>query len=275
MSGETGVENARLSQFREGVPFLALSVLVPMALIAVAEAFFYTRNMEVPLALHGLNIIYCVMAPFLLDLRPQIFQAFSLVSLLRMMNIGMPVFFDMTIYWLPFIYLPVIVVGVMVALSPMELDLRGAISRVGERLSNIDWKRLGMYSIGGLTIGALLGFLEYQILRPERLIPDMTLGSLLVLGVVMFLFVGLGEELVFRYLLQDRLRTMLGAGVAILLSSTVFAMMHSGYSNAFYLAYVFFIGLVFGISYDRTRSLFFVTVLHGSINFFLFSVFPY
>jgi hypothetical protein len=278
VSSETQVGNPHLAQFREGPQFLALSVIVPLTLIVIAEAFFFTRNMEAPLALHGMNILYCVLTPLLLNLRPQIFQAFSLVSILRMMNIGMPVFFDMTIYWLPFIYLPVIVVGIMLARSDFSgdgLNLTRTMALIKERLGRWNGHMIGLYVKEGLGLGALLGFIEYQILRPERLIPDLSMGSLLLLAVVMFLFVGLGEELLFRYLLQDRLKTATGMLAAILLSSFVFAIMHSGYGNAYYLVYVFFIGLIFGISYERTRSLLFVTVLHGAINFFLFSVFPY
>ncbi len=278
MSSETRIGKRHADFLREGTGFLLLSLVVPIVLISLAEFFFFTKHLELPITLHGINLLYCVMVPLLLNLRPQLFQAFSLVSVLRMMNIGMPVFFDMTIYWLPFIYLPVIVVGLMIArpdFSGGVLTFRMALTVVKDRLSKLDIKTFGAYLGGGLGLGALLGLLEYEILRPEELIPDMTLGSLLALGVVMFLFVGLGEELVFRYLLQDRLKAVTGTVGAILLASLVFATMHSGYSSAPYLVYVFFIGLVFGISYEKTRSLFFVAVLHGSINFFLFSIYPY
>ncbi len=278
VSSETRVRRGYITQLNEGVPLLLLSVVVPIILIASAEAFFFAKDLEIPLALHGLNILYCVMAPLLLGLRPQVFQAFSLVSVLRIMNIGMPAFFDMTIYWLPFIYIPVIAVGLMIAWSDFSetpFTLGRAVKLVRERLAQVDGRKTGIYIAVGLGLGALLGFIEYQLLTPEKLIPDITIGSMITLGVVMFLFVGLGEELVFRYLLQDRLKTIMGAAIAIFLSSFTFAMMHSGYSSAYYLVYVFFVGLLFGISYEKTRSLLFVTVLHGSINFFLFSVFPY
>ena len=278
VSSKTQIKGAYGTQLAEGIPFLALSVVVPTVLIGIAEAFFFMKGLEVPLALHGLNLMYCIMAPFLLNLPPGIFQAFSLVSLLRMMNIGMPVFFDMTIYWLPFIYAPIIVVGFMIAINNFSDDapsLRGLIELARGKIRDANIKRIGIYIVVGLGLGALLGFIEYQVLSPERLIPEISLGSMLLLGIVMFVFVGLGEELVFRYLLQDRLKTVMGAISAILLASLIFTLMHSGYSNSFYLIYVFIIGLIFGISYERTRSLLFVTILHGAINFFLFSVFPY
>lgn len=278
VSSKAQIKGRYGTQLAEGIPFLALSVVVPTVLIGLAEVFFFMKGLEVPLALHGLNLMYCIMAPFLLNLPPGIFQAFSLVSMLRMMNISMPVFFDMTIYWLPFIYAPVIAVGFMIAISNFSDDassLRGLIELARGKIRDAEIKKIGIYVVVGLGLGALLGFIEYQVLSPERLISEISLGSMLLLGIVMFVFVGLGEELVFRYLLQDRLKTVMGAISAILLASLIFTLMHSGYSNSFYLIYVFIIGLIFGISYERTRSLLFVTILHGAINFFLFSVFPY
>ena len=276
VSSETRIKGTHSTQLAEGIPFMVLSVVVPTVLIGIAEAFFFMKGLEIPLALHGLNLMYCILAPFLLNIPPGIFQAFSLVSLLRMMNIGMPVFFDMTIYWLPFIYAPIIVVGFMIVMNSFsdgDLTLRGFIDLARGRIRDANAKTIALYIMVGLGLGALLGFIEYQILGPERLIPDITLGSLLLLGIVMFVFVGLGEEVVFRYLIQDRLKTVMGTISAILLASLIFALMHSGYSQSFYLVYVFFVGLIFGISYEMTRSLLFVTVLHGAINFFLFSVF--
>lgn len=278
VSSGTQIKGAHTTQLAEGIPFLVLSVVVPTVLIGIAEAFFFMKDLEIPLAIHGLNLMYCILAPFLLNIPPGIFQAFSLVSLLRMMNIGMPVFFDMTIYWLPFIYAPVIVVVFMIAMygfSDGGLSLRGLIELARGRIRDANAKTILLYITVGIGLGALLGFIEYQVLGPEKLIPDITLGSLLILGIVMFAFVGLGEELVFRYLLQDRFKRVMGTASAILLASFIFTLMHSGYSQLFYLVYVFFIGLIFGISYERTRSLLFVTILHGAINFFLFSVFPY
>jgi membrane protease YdiL (CAAX protease family) len=277
VSIEAQVSKMQSARHSLGLPFLLISVAVPTTLIVMGEIFFYLKNFEMPLAFHGFNILFCILAPFLLNLPPQIFQAFSLVSLLRILNIGMPVFFDMTIYWLPFIYAPILLVGFMIASTEFangSHTLGGILSLAVRKMREANPTTISLYLAVALGLGAVLGYIEYQILQPERLIPDLTIGSLVLLGVVMFLFVGLGEELVFRYLLQDRLKTVLGVTFAVILASVIFAIMHSGYSNPVYLIYVLFIGFIFGISYEKTRSLLFVTLLHGAINFFLFSVFP-
>jgi uncharacterized protein len=264
------------ASFSSGPRYLLLAVALPIFFIILGEAFFFLDELEIPLVFHGLNILYCFIVPLLLGAPPQVYQAFSLVSLLRIVNIGMPVFFDLTIYWLPFIYLPIIIVALLLAwqgegrVSPWSM-----MRRFLGKMANINKSHLLIYLALALGLGAVLGFIEYQLLKPERLIADISLESLLLLFVVMIFFVGLGEELVFRFLLQDRMKARMGTWTAIILASFVFALMHSGYSSLTFILYVFLIGMVFGVSYERTRSLAFVALLHGAINFFLFSVFPY
>ena len=125
----------------------------------------------------------------------------------------------------------------------------------------------------------MLANIEFKILSlsiPDlRLVPDLSLESLALLFVVMVFFVGLGEELVFRYILQARLEASLGAVGAILMASLVFSIMHSGYGSYIYMVYVFCVSLVLGILYYRTKSLAFVALVHGTLNFFLFSLLPF
>jgi membrane protease YdiL (CAAX protease family) len=63
--------------------------------------------------------------------------------------------------------------------------------------------------------------------------------------------------------------------VGIVVASLVFAAMHSVYLSVEYLAYVFIVGLILGNAYQLTKSLGYVSLIHGSINFFLFSFLPY
>jgi len=50
--------------------------------------------------------------------------------------------------------------------------------------------------------------------------------------------------------------------------------MHSGYSSIPYLIFVFGVGLVLAYIYVKTRSLALVSLIHGFLNFFLFSFLP-
>jgi len=281
VSEKVGVAEEKANELREGRLSgwreMVLSIALPAAMIVLAESFFFVGEVETTLSVHGINLLFCVLTPLIVSLPPHIFQAFSLISVLRILNIGMPAFFDLTLYWLPFIYGPVIVVGYVVAtreggegsIPPIRESLRYLLR--GERDERIRWR---MYYLPlAVVLGAVIALFEHELLRPESLIPEMTLANLVLLGTVMVVFVGLGEELLFRQILQGRLKQRLGVPLAILLSSLIFATMHSGYSSLPYLGFVFIVGLLIGYEFERTGSLVYVTLLHGFINIFLFSVF--
>jgi hypothetical protein len=261
---------------REKVP-----LIVPTLLIIVAESFFFFKQTETTLAIHGLNLLVCILLPVFTSYRPYLFQAFSLISILRILNIGMPVFFTLTLYWFPFIYGAAILAAFLVLWQKQEviLSVRDRISRaIGryyarKRKTGTGWRNL--YLPVGIAIGLVLANVEYWVLRTGALISTFDLTNLIALAVVMVFFVGFGEELIFRYILQTRLQKSIGVWGGILLAAALFTAMHSGYSSVPYLFFVLIVGLVLGYSFHRTGSLGLVTVIHGSINFFLFSFIPF
>jgi hypothetical protein len=95
------------------------------------------------------------------------------------------------------------------------------------------------------------------------------------LFLVMVVFVGFGEELIFRGLLQSSVEKQHGKYVAIFVSALMFSIMHSGYQSLPYLLFVFGVGLVLAVAYERTGSLGLVALMHGILNFFLFSFLPF
>ncbi|MFP3910353.1 MAG: CPBP family intramembrane glutamic endopeptidase, partial [Archaeoglobaceae archaeon] len=56
------------------------------------------------------------------------------------------------------------------------------------------------------------------------------------------------------------------------LATTVFAVMHADRGPAEFV-FVFSGGLLIGYIFQRTRSLFFVTVIHGTMNVLVFGLF--
>ena len=91
-----------------------VGLLLPMIIIAVAEAFYFDGSVESCLGLHALNIFACILLPIWVEKRMLLYQSFALVSLLRVLNIGMPVFFTETLLWMPFVYAPIILAGYIV-----------------------------------------------------------------------------------------------------------------------------------------------------------------
>ena len=256
-----------------------LSLLLPIFIISLAEAFYFSGGTEACLSLHALNIFLCILVPIWAEKRMLLFQSFALISLLRALNIGMPVFFNQTLRWMPFVYGPIIIAGYIVwrqtvvdAHSLNWRNLLGFINGKGLR-ADVQWR--WEYVPLAIMFGYLCANLEFLVLGNEALVYDLGPIDLTILLIVMVAFVGLGEELVFRALLQSAARPSYGPMAAMFISALLFAIMHSGYRSFPYLLFVFGVGLVLAFAYERTGSLGLVALMHCLLNFFLFSFIPF
>ena len=266
------------------------AVLVPFILIIIAEVFFYVRDTSATLSLHLLNIFICVLLAIIVERYSDLFQAMILISLLRVLNIGMPIFFNMTLYWMPFVYGSIILSAYLLWRLAAPI-ISSETDGIGIKTTfTIQAKRAWSFLNGGgmsqrsewnylyipmvIAIGFVLANMEFIVLGPNPLIPDLSLFNLTLLAVVMIFFVGFGEELVFRGFLQARMESHWGPYIAVIASAFTFSIMHSGYSSVPYLFFVFFVGLILATLFWKTRSLVFVALIHGVLNFFLFSFLP-
>ncbi|MFB6304999.1 MAG: lysostaphin resistance A-like protein [Haloferacaceae archaeon] len=101
---------------------------------------------------------------------------------------------------------------------------------------------------------------------------------LLLLVPASFLLVGPGEELLFRGVVQGRLRETLSAPAAVVLAAALFAAVHfvalSGSVGARLVTVLVLFGpaLVFGTAYEVTDNLVVPALIHGAYNATLFSL---
>ena len=91
----------------------------------------------------------------------------------------------------------------------------------------------------------------------------------------MLLFVGFGEELLFRGLIQVDLMKVFGSVWGLVLASAMFAVMHLTWRSIPELFFVFAAGLVLGYFYWKTRSLTLPIIIHAANNVMLVAVLPY
>ena len=255
-----------------------LIYLLPISLIIIAEIFFFNRMAEACLAIHGLNVFLCILLPIFVKDDYELFPIFVLISVLRVLNIGMPFFFKFTIYWLPLIYGPAIIAGYIVWRGLAHPEGRFSLKTLARFINGdgLGYRTTWHWYYVPIALGAglAMSLVEFAVLGPGALIPDAGLLNLLTLMIVMVVFIGFCEELVFRALLQSRAEPWLGIYGAMMLSASLFSVMHSGYSSIPYLIFVFGVGLVLAYIYVKTRSLALVSLIHGFLNFFLFSFLP-
>ncbi|MFC4451756.1 CPBP family intramembrane glutamic endopeptidase [Halorussus aquaticus] len=92
----------------------------------------------------------------------------------------------------------------------------------------------------------------------------------LLLVPLSFLFIGPGEELLYRGVVQGRLREAFGPWVAIAAASFVFAVVHvfslRGAGKIAYLAVLLVLSPILGVTYERTDNLVVPALVHGAFN---------
>jgi hypothetical protein len=136
-------------------------------------------------------------------------------------------------------------------------------------------KKLLKYSLIGLAIGIPLGIMEYLILRPAPAFPAFGVRYLFRDMAYMFLFVGVGEELLFRGFIQQDLMGAFGWKWGLFGASALFAVMHLTWRSIPELAFVLLAGIVLGTLYLKTKSLVAPIVAHGVNNVVLVAILPY
>lgn len=147
---------------------------------------------------------------------------------------------------------------------------------------NISLKDIGFssnkipkYVLIGILVGIPLGVGEYFIITPAAAYPTFEIKYLMRDFVYMVAFVGLGEELLFRGLVQKDMMNLLGWKWGLLGASLMFMVMHLTWRSLPELGFTFFAGMLFGYLYHRTHSLTAPVIAHGVGNTILVAVMPY
>lgn len=240
-----------------------VAVGLPLVGIGVSELLVFKGFVTLALWGHLVTVLAVTLAPWGFPEHTAVFQGFVLVPVFRLVNLGMPVFVELTVFWFPLIYGPLVPAVVLIARNLRVVTLSAG------------WTT----AVTGLPLIVLasvaLGELEYLIISPEPFIPTAT-DPLWVglLALVMIGFVGAVEELLFRGVLQPVLQAATGRWTGVVLTSIVFGMMHSIYAVPAELGFTFGFGLLAGVAYDRMDSLVAVILVHGLMNVFLFGVIP-
>lgn len=240
---------------------------LPVLGIAAGELMMFTGRIYTGIAIHIINLQLIALA-LIFSRYPseikRVHQSLLLLLQMRIINIAMPQFFTITLLWYPLVY------GVM--FLPVYLIIRN--QQIPSKDLGMDYRRLYIYIPAALLIGAAMALLEYRILDPLPLIANIQLSNLVLITVVMFVFVGAVEELIFRSILQTRLEKALGLKYGLLLSGILFGIMHAGYGIMNEILFAGFFGIVLGYIFQKTRSFPFILTIHGTVNVLLFGVLP-
>ena len=243
-----------------------LYLAIPAIAIAFAELMIYSGNIIQAMGIDALILLGLSFSTMFVKNEEiqKTYQALILLPILRLVDLSMPVFYDVKLYNLIFIY-GLLVIPVSIAATNQEFTR----TQLG-----ITFKKIGIYIPLSIVLGLLIGAGEYLIAGKHLLIGDLSVFSLLMLSIIMIFFVGLVEETIYRSILQNRLETAFGNRKGLIITSILFGLMHSGYGNINEIVYTFLIGIFIGYLFSRTRSLPLVALIHGFINVFFFGIIP-
>ncbi|AKB76284.1 CAAX amino terminal protease family protein [Methanosarcina lacustris Z-7289] len=264
-TGQEESEEIALEKYE--VKKLRFLTAVPVLSIALAELLIFSGRMGAAVWVHICTLIALSLSNIVIK-DPEIHkihQALMLLPVLRLINLSMPIFFDTTLYTFVFIYGPL-----AIPLAVIIVHQRNSLEQIG-----ITLKHIIPYMFLSVPLGFLLGLGEYLTIRTDYLIPDLTFINLLKLTIIMVFFVGLIEELIFRSVLQTRLSEALSVREALIITSILFGLMHSGYGTYHEMLYTCLVGFIMGALFYKTKSLPFIAVLHGFVNVFLFGILPH
>lgn len=197
-----------------------------------------------------------------------LFVALSAIPLIRMFSFSVPLLPLTLIQWLLLVGVPLLTVSAVL------------VKVLGRRPSDVG---LGLIrprqvpvqvAIGVSGLG--LGFVEYLILRPaEPWISEFTLGAYAVACVAITLASGLAEELIFRGIIMGEALRVMGPRNAVIMVTSLFAVMHVGFLSPLDVAYVFLVGLLFSVAVIQTGCLYGVAIGHSLANIMLYLVVPF
>jgi membrane protease YdiL (CAAX protease family) len=216
--------------------------------------------------LHGLLLVAVFLfAAFGLRGPAQKFMyTLALAPLIRLVSLSTPLATFQATYWYVVIGLPLLLSAYLVwRLTGLRRE------RVGLSLG-ASWPLQTLVGLSGLA----LGYLENQILKPQPLVPEFSLGQVWAPALILLVFTGFLEEFIFRGLMQAAAAPVLRR-LGVLYISLLFAVLHIGYQSAIDIVFVFLVGLYFALVVERTRSLAGVTLAHALTNIALFLIVPY
>lgn len=268
----TAAERWGFSQLR-GRPFAVLALVFYLGWLTGAELSVALVNPVLVFPLHGGLVLLAMlhlagierrrrddgapaggMAPFLL--------AFMLAPLIRLISLTLP----LAQIEAPYRYL---FAGIAMSIGAVAV-LR--LSGMDRRDVGIAW-RAGGWQLRVAIVAIPLGIVEYIILRPDALGPLPWAGAGLAPALAVAFSTGFPEELVFRGVLQTAARPVLGRWNWLYVSA-IFAVLHIGYLSVVDIGFVMLVGSLYGIVFERTRSILGISVSHGLANVILFFVMP-
>jgi len=242
-------------------------IYLPALGIVAGEILMFLGQIYIGLLIDLINLLAITLILIFSDMQSDIkkvLQSLILLLLMRAINLAMPQLFADTMLWYLLTY-GVMFIPIYIIIKNQQISL----NELG-----INSKNLHIYLPAALLIGFVISVFEFLITDPAALIGNLQPINIAILAVVMFVFVGGAEELIFRSIFQTRVEKVIGPSHGIIFSGILFGIMHSVYGLILEILFAIFFGILVGYIFQKTKSFPFVLTIHGTANVFLFGILP-
>lgn len=234
--------------------------------IVIGELMMFFSNIYYGLGIHIFNLMAIILLIISGDISQEIKNALSsltLILLFRVINLATPKIFVTTLLWYPLIYGTVFLL-IYLIIRDQQISMKEL---------GINSNRLIIYLPIAIIIGIITAIVEYQILHPKPLIESITIPNIILISIVMIIFIGTAEELMFISILQTRFEKVFGLKYGLLLTAGIFAVMNTNYGIVG-IIFAGIFGIILGYIFQKTRSIPFVITVRGIENIILFGILP-
>ncbi len=178
------------------------------------------------------------------------------------------------------------------AISAATLPALGYIAAAGvpllgaaltaRQMLRLSWRDVGMvwpkhweFVALALVTAPLVGWGESLLVHPAALIAQLTWSTVWLPSLLLLLFAGVAEELLFRGVLQHYAVALLQFWPGILYVAVAWGLLHLGWHSWLYVLGVMIVGAWWGWIRQKTGSIYPTIVAHGAASIMLFLIVPF
>lgn len=269
--GEYRNNNLQISKLKQQLLMLKPSrgqiclLMFYLIFLLISELITAYGNFELGLLAHVILIVLLIINSSITDSPnfSNLLRAMIILPIIRIIGISIPALQIQPLIWYILVSIPIFASAVILIRNQnLSMESIGLI-----------WGKLPIQFTIALS-GIIFGLVEYQILKPSSIISSPSIVTFIVASVIILISTGLAEELIFRGIIQKNAENVLGNIGGLLYASVLFTILYIGWQSYVEIIFIFMVAIFYGYIFQRTRSIFGISLSHGITNIMLLLILP-
>lgn len=231
----------------------------------VSELLTAYSNFELGLLAHVILIVLIIINSSITDSASfsNLLRAMIILPIIRIIGISIPALQIQPLFWYVLVSIPIFAaVVIMIKNQNLSRESIGLISG-----------KLPLQFMVALS-GIIFGMVEFVILKPSSIISSPTIITFIIASVIIVISTGFAEELIFRGIIQKNAENVLGNIWGLLYASLLFTVLYIGWQSSVEIIFIFMVAIFYGYIFQKTRSIFGISLSHGLTNIMLLLILP-